>query len=60
MSRDAAGEQRELKRLAIQIVAQLPAEERRALAVLVYAQELVTGFMQERPAQPKLQVVSGS
>jgi hypothetical protein len=42
-------EDRGLRRLAIQIAAQLPESERDALRVLQLAAELVSGFMEGRP-----------
>lgn len=41
-----------LRRLAIQLAAQLPADERNALAVLDYTRELVVGFLREAGEAP--------
>jgi len=41
-----------LRRQAIQITAQLPDNTADALAVLNYARDLVTGFLDEPPALP--------
>jgi hypothetical protein len=45
-----SGEERSLrlKRLAIQIVAQMPEREADAFAVLEYVEELLTGFLRPR------------
>lgn len=45
-----AERRRQLKRLAIQIVAQLPDEHRDAAAVLGYCDELLSDFLTEKPA----------
>lgn len=38
-----------LKRQAVQVVAQLPDDPADALAILAFAQELVTGFLADHP-----------
>lgn len=51
-------QERSLKRLAIQLAAQLPDDERESLAVLAYCHELVTGYLRPKSA-PDLRVLSG-
>lgn len=48
MSSVPRNRERDLKRLAVQIAAQLPIGEGDALSVLDYARELVTGFLREK------------
>lgn len=54
------GAERELKRIAIQIAAQLPEGESDALAVLKYANELVTGYLRPGSSGPELRVLTGA
>lgn len=46
-----------LKRQAIQVVMQLPDDEREALRVLDYARQLVTSFLAERKLEDESKVV---
>lgn len=52
--------ERDLKRIAIQIAAQLPEHEADALAVLSYAKDLVMGYLRPgRRRNPPLRVLDG-
>jgi hypothetical protein len=44
---EARWERQRMKRLAIQIAAQLPEDEEEALAVLFWARDLITGYMHD-------------
>ena len=51
------GTERDLKRIAIQLAAQLPESEAEALAVLVFARDLVVGYLHTERAPCQLRVV---